>query len=109
MNLIDIIQEILQKHAEGIKFREWNAGFELDWNMESEGFNITLNLDEETGFIFGGSGRNCLTWMDKMGSSVKSGNKGIPSTPRDGAPIEMTSLLYLAVDFLAKLYENKVI
>lgn len=108
MLLQDIIQEILQRHAEGVKFREWTAGFELDWNMEYDGFNIYLSLDEETGFIVGGNGHNCLTWMDKMGSSLKSGSKGIPSTPRDGAPIEMTALLFVALEFLNKSFEAKI-
>ena len=31
--------------------------------------------------------------MDKMGSSVRSGNLGHPATSRDGAPIELTCLL----------------
>ena len=68
--------------------------------MNSEGFNITLELDEETGFIVGGNWRNCLTWMDKMGSY--GDNKGLPATSRDGAPIEMTALLKLALDFAAQ-------
>ena len=50
--------------------------------MQEEGFCIELFMDEETGFIFGGSPKNCLTWMDKMGSSSNSGNKGWPATPR---------------------------
>lgn len=69
--------------------------------MQSEGFNISLELDEETGFIVGGNWLNCLTWMDKMGSSEHAGNKGIPATSRDGAPIELTALLKVCVDFVA--------
>lgn len=37
--------------------------------MKNEGFNISLEADVSTGFIVGGSIHNCLTWMDKMGSS----------------------------------------
>lgn len=107
LTMAEIVQEIMEKHALGIKFREWGAGFELDYNMEYEGFNVYLFLDEETGFIYGGNHKNCLTWMDKMGSSTKAGNKGIPSTPRDGAPIEMTALLYSALEFLIKSNESK--
>ncbi len=50
--------------------------------MEYEGFNIYLELDEDNGFIFGGNDKNCLTWMDKMGSSEYANNKGKPSTSR---------------------------
>jgi glycogen debranching enzyme len=39
--------------------------------------------------------------MDKMGGSSKAGNKGIPATPRNGAPIELTSLLKFCLDFVA--------
>lgn len=108
MTFAQIVQEIFEKHAVGVKYREWGAGFDMDSNMEYEGFNIYLFLDEETGFIFGGNHRNCLTWMDKMGSSSKAGNKGIPATPRDGAPIEMTALLYAALEFVIKSHENKL-
>lgn len=55
--------------------------------MLTEGFTINLYADEETGFIVGGNQFNCLTWMDKMGSSSRAGTKGLPSTPRAGAPI----------------------
>ena len=80
--LQDIVYSIFSEHARGIKFREWRAGWEIDSNMDTEGFNIQLKLDEKTGFILGGNMKNCLTWMDKMGSSVKAGNKGVPATCR---------------------------
>ena len=94
MTVEEIIQNILQSHADGITYREWNAGYEIDSNMSSEGFNIRLSVDEDTGFIVGGNSFNCLTWMDKMGSSGRAGNKGFPATPRAGAPVELTALLY---------------
>lgn len=73
--------------------------------MDTEGFQIDLCLDVKTGFIVGGNQRNCLTWMDKMGSSHKAGNQGVPATPRNGAPIEMTALLKRCLNFVIE--ENK--
>ncbi|EGR30903.1 hypothetical protein IMG5_121490 [Ichthyophthirius multifiliis] len=97
--LQDIIHQIFQKHAKGIKFREWRAGFELDSALLTEGFNIELKLCETTGFIIGGNNKNALTWMNKIGSSQKAGNKGFPACCRDGAPIECTALLKRALKF----------
>ena len=73
--------------------------------MIDEGFNIKIETDwEETGFCFGGNNYNCGTWMDKMGSAPT--NKGVPATPRDGAPIELVALQHSVISFLHQLYES---
>jgi glycogen debranching enzyme len=100
----DAIQECLQRHASGLDFREYNAGPDIDSQMKSEGFNIKISTDWETGIIFGGNQWNCGTWMDKMGESEKAGNKGVPGTPRDGAPVEMTGMLYSTLKWVADLH-----
>lgn len=99
----------LQSHANGIKFREWNAGIKIDGEMKDQGFNVDIWMDKDTGFVHGGNQYNCGTWMDKMGSSDQTGNKGIPATPRDGAPIELTAMLYSSLRFLEEIYELGII
>jgi glycogen debranching enzyme len=99
----EIIQEILQRHATGLSFREYNAGPSLDMQMKPEGFQIDVKVDWETGIIFGGSQSNCGTWMDKMGESERAGNKGVPGTPRDGAAVEITGLSYSAIKWVTEL------
>ncbi|KAL6716152.1 bifunctional 4-alpha-glucanotransferase/amylo-alpha-1,6-glucosidase [Lecanora helva] len=101
----DIIQEVLQRHATGLSFREANAGPGLDMQMKPEGFQIDVHVDWETGLIFGGNQSNCGTWMDKMGESEKAGSKGVPGTPRDGAAIEITGLLYSALTWVSQLHQ----
>ncbi|CAG9321923.1 unnamed protein product [Blepharisma stoltei] len=104
--LSEVIQNIFQSHAVGIEFRERNAGMALDPHMSAEGFNIKIWLDIKTGLVYGGSQFNCGTWMDKMGSSAKAGNLGLPATPRDGAAIEITGLVYSNVNFFGKLFNE---
>ena len=99
----EIIQEAMQRHAKGMSFREANAGPNLDMQMKPEGFDIDVHVDWSNGMIFGGSQSNCGTWMDKMGESEKAGSKGIPGTPRDGAAVEITGMLYSTLAWLESL------
>ncbi|GLI74527.1 bifunctional 4-alpha-glucanotransferase/amylo-alpha-1,6-glucosidase [Penicillium ochrochloron] len=104
--VLEVIQEVFQRHAHGMSFREYNAGPDLDVQMKPEGFQIDIKVDWDTGIIFGGSQNNCGTWQDKMGESDKAGSKGVPGTPRDGAAIEITGLVYSALTWVAKLHES---
>lgn len=102
----EVIQEAMQRHAQGMKFREANAGPGLDMQMSDEGFNQEIRVDWSNGFIFGGNQSNCGTWMDKMGESERAGSKGVPGTPRDGAAVEITGLLYSTLNWLSTLNET---
>ena len=102
----EIVQEALQRHASGLSFREANAGPNLDMQMRSEGFQIDVHVDWDTGLVFGGSQYNCGTWMDKMGESERAGSKGIPGTPRDGAAIEITGLAYSTLAWVSALHAS---
>ncbi|KAI8079775.1 glycogen debranching enzyme [Halteromyces radiatus] len=99
----EIIQEILERHAQGIHFREYNAGPAIDRQMSDEGFNIDIEVDWKTGLLVGGNAFNCGTWMDKMGESEKAHNKGLPGTSRDGAPIEISGLLKSTLRWIIEL------
>lgn len=102
-----MIQEALNIHFQGLVFRERNAGKAIDEHMTDAGFNNQIGVHPETGFVFGGNAANCGTWMDKMGSSEKAGNKGVPTTPRDGSAVELVGLQASSLRFLQKLAAAK--
>lgn len=68
--------------------------------MKPDGKHVRAYVDKQTGIIYGGNKHNCHTWMDKMGSSHQFGNAGIPSTPRDGAAIEINLCALFALQGL---------
>ena len=105
--LENIIHIIFQSHAKGIHFREWdysnNNYFSHNSYQKKEGYNIDIELDPNTGFIYGGNYCNNGTWMNKLGNSIKGKNKGIPATPRPGANIEIIALIYSCLDFVVDM------
>ncbi|KAJ3036051.1 hypothetical protein HDV00_003098 [Rhizophlyctis rosea] len=105
--IAELCHEILERHARGVWFREFNAGQKLDHAMNSEGFDVGVrtNWDWEKkgapdGIVFGGNRWNCGTWMDKMGDSEKAKTKGVPATPRDGAAVEIVGLVKASLQWV---------
>lgn len=101
--IAQLCHEVMERHAMGINFREWNAGHNLDHAMSDRGFDISIKTNWNTGgFITGGNSDNCGTWMDKMGDSRKAGTFSRPATPRDGSPIEITALLKASLKWISQ-------
>jgi glycogen debranching enzyme len=99
--LAEAVQDVLQRHARGVRFREWGAGPRIDAHMRDPGFEVAARLDPASGLVFGGNAHNCGTWMDKMGSAPA--NAGEPATPRDGCAVEIAGLVYSCVRWLGGL------
>lgn len=106
MTLGDVMQEALNVHFQGLAFRERNAGRTIDEHMSDRGFNNQIGVHPETGFVFGGNDANCGTWMDKMGSSERTGNRGKPATPRDGSAVELVGLSMAVVAWLHTMHKQ---
>ncbi|KAJ3074514.1 hypothetical protein HDU98_011104 [Podochytrium sp. JEL0797] len=101
----ELCHEVMERHARGIAFREWNAGPALDHAMKQEGFDVECGtrFGDESGLVYGGNRLNCGTWMDKMGDSEKAGTKGVPATPRDGADVEIVGLVKAALRWVSEV------
>ncbi|KAI1280935.1 Glycogen debranching enzyme [Halotydeus destructor] len=106
--LHQVMQEALEKHFSGVDFMERNWGKRIDEQMTEPGFNVKAGVNRVTGFVYGGNKHNCGTWMDKMGSSAKAGNKGVPSSPRDGSAVEIVGLSRSVLSWLAKLKQKSL-
>ena len=77
--------------------------------MDNRGFHVQTKIDSKTGFPSGGNLYNCGTWMDKMGESEQAKNKGVPSTPRDGAPVEIVGIAHSIAVWLSELKSKGII
>ena len=106
--LHQVMQEALLKHFRGIDFMERNWGLKIDEHMTEEGFHLVVGVSRETGFVYGGNEWNCGTWMDKMGSSAKAGNRGKPSSPRDGSAVELIGLSYSVISWLGSIHAQNL-
>jgi glycogen debranching enzyme len=101
-----LIKTATNTHLNGLSFREYNAGYQLDRVMSDDGFNNKIGVDSKTGFVYGGNRWNCGTWMDKMGSSEQAGNKRHPGPPRDGSVVELVGLSRATIAWLIQMIEN---
>eukprot|EP00741_Cyanophora_paradoxa_P023911 tig00021682_g23093.t1 len=99
-----LVQEVLESHANGIHFREWEAP-RVDPKLQDNAFNVDVTIDLATGIVYGGNTANAGTWMDKVGESQQAGNHGKPATPRDGAAVEIVGLVKSALRWVTALHK----
>ena len=63
-----------------------------------------IRVDSATGIIYGGTPAQAGTWMDKCAENPER----TPSTPRDGAAIEIQALAYEVLSWASKSERFKV-
>ena len=95
LTLADVLQGIMQKHASGVHFYNAVHGVRMQPNWNDLGADIHQDFDWETGLLLATPHSHADTWH--------------PQLLRDGAPIEVTALVYSAVVFLGQLYEQGLI
>lgn len=89
LTLADVLQNIMQKHATGVHFYNAVHGVRMQPNWNDLGADIHQDFDSETGLLLATPHSHTNTWHTQL--------------LRDGAPIEVTALLYSSVLFLAQL------
>ena len=85
-NFLELLEDSLKVHFDG-------------------GTIYDMVIDKKTGFEVLRNGKNTqLTWMDKKADGKDNGGKCC--TPREGAPVELTALMWYTFNMMANLCKN---